>query len=81
MKKKLLVLVAFLGVFFGTTLTTNASVEAKDVKIYRLYNPGLKEHLYTSDANEKDVLYANAGWGYEGVAWYAPSKGKPVYRL
>ena len=51
------------------------------VPIYRLYNPGLDKHLYTTDANEKKVLYEQHGWGYEGVGWYAPKSGKAVYRL
>ena len=51
------------------------------VPIYRLYNPGLGKHLYTTDANEKKVLYEQHGWGYEGVGWYAPKSGKAVYRL
>ena len=53
-------------------------------QIYRLYNPDNGEHLYTTDANERDVLFTEHGWGYEGVAWYAPNSadfGKPVYRL
>lgn len=49
--------------------------------IYRLYHPVTGEHLYTPSLKEKDVLYKQAGWGYEGIAWYAPTKGKPVYRL
>ena len=51
------------------------------VPIYRLYNPSIGKHLYTTDANEKKVLYEQHGWGYEGIGWYAPKKGKPVYRL
>ena len=50
-------------------------------QIYRLYNPDNGEHLYTTDANERDVLFTEHGWGYEGVAWYAPNTGTPVYRL
>lgn len=49
--------------------------------IYRLYNPDNGEHLYTTDANERNVLYNNYGWGYEGVAWYSANTGTPVYRL
>ncbi|MGT2753916.1 hypothetical protein [Streptococcus ovis] len=54
------------------------------ITIYRLYNPRNGEHLYTADANEKNVLFQKHGWGYEGEAWYAPNKGNgslPVYRL
>ena len=49
--------------------------------IYRLYQPSTGEHLYTTDINEKNVLYGQHGWGYEGVAWYAPNAGTAVYRL
>lgn len=69
-----------------TTEETTAQSEAAQgaVTIYRLYNPQNGEHLYTADANEKNVLFQKHGWGYEGEAWYAPTKGKdslPVYRL
>lgn len=37
--------------------------------LYRLYNPGLKVHLYTKDKNEYNVL-ANRGWRQEGIAFY-----------
>lgn len=69
-----------------STEETTAQTEAAQgaVTIYRLYNPRNGEHLYTADANEKNVLFQKHGWGYEGEAWYAPNKGKdslPVYRL
>lgn len=51
------------------------------IPIYRLYCPVNGEHLYTSDVNERNVLYTRYGWGYEGVAWYADTSGTPVYRL
>lgn len=54
--------------------------KTRTVPIYRLYNKRNGEHLYTSSLREKEVLYG-AGWGYEGIAWYAPSEGKKVYRL
>ena len=40
------------------------------VPVYRLYSVDLKTHLFTMDANEKDMLYAQPGWSYEGVAYY-----------
>ena len=55
--------------------------EAAEVTIYRLYNPLSSEHLWTSDYNEVKTLYANNGWGYEGIGWYAADEGTPVYRL
>ena len=48
----------------------------------RLYNPNAGEHHYTANGNEKELL-VDAGWKYEGIAWYASSKedGIPMYRL
>ena len=51
------------------------------VTIYRLYCPVNGEHLYTTDANEKNVLSSWYGWTYEGVGWTAPDSGIAVYRL
>ncbi|MBR6458960.1 MAG: hypothetical protein IKS49_02215, partial [Actinomycetaceae bacterium] len=49
--------------------------------VYRLYNRVSSEHLYTTDANEVDVL-KRGDWNYEGVAWVAPKKSdSPVWRL
>ncbi|MBF0777970.1 trypsin-like peptidase domain-containing protein [Streptococcus cuniculi] len=53
---------------------------SKVIATFRLYHPGLKYHLYTTDANEKNVL-AGQGWNDEGVAWRTDTQGKPVYRL
>ncbi len=50
------------------------------VPIYRLYNAGNGEHLYTSNAIEA-VTLIQAGWTDEGTGWFAPSSGQPVYRL
>jgi len=73
-------LIAVTSVSVATNLKAEAA-PAKSVAIYRLYNPSTGEHLYTADKNEKDVLYNQAGWGYEGTGWYAPSAGTAVYRL
>ncbi len=35
--------------------------------------------MYTT-SGERDHL-ANVGWNYEGVGWYAPVSGNPVYRV
>lgn len=49
--------------------------------VYRLYNHHTGEHLYTSDAGERDAI-EKLGWKYEGVGWYAPvNVGLDVYRL
>ena len=61
--------------------TAEAPVAASEIPIYRLYNKYTSEHLYTSDENERNVLYESEGWGFEGTGWYAPSCGTPVYRL
>lgn len=58
-----------------------AATSSNQVPIYRLYCPVNGEHLYTTDVNERNVLYTKHGWGYEGVAWYADTTGVPVYRL
>lgn len=46
--------------------------------VYRFYSD--KEHFWTTSYKEAEKLF-NAGWTYEGVAWNAPAKGDPVYRL
>ena len=66
----------------GAEQLAGASDEAapRDM-VYRLYNPGSGDHLYTTDANEHAVL-ATAGWEQEGEAFESdPAKGMPVYRL
>jgi hypothetical protein len=62
------------------TLTVRAASGAEVVVMYRLYNPNSGEHFYTAVASERDATVA-AGWNYEGIGWYAPVSGKPVYRL
>lgn len=58
------------------------AVEEKvsNVQLYRLYNPYSGEHLYTSDARERDNL-VRLGWRSEGNAWVSPSSGVITYRL
>ncbi|MBF0777863.1 SEC10/PgrA surface exclusion domain-containing protein [Streptococcus cuniculi] len=49
--------------------------------VFRMYNPGLKVHLYTTDTNEYKVL-STRGWRQEGTAWKTEtSKGQSVYRM
>ena len=48
--------------------------------VYRLYNSGLKVHLYTTDSNEYAVL-GERGWSQEGIAFKSAKEGTPVYRL
>lgn len=61
--------------------STSASTPVQTQPIYRLYCPVNGEHLYTTDANERDVLSTSYGWTYEGVGWNAPTSGEAVYRL
>lgn len=64
------------------TVTEKAAEPAEElVPIYRLYLKSTGEHLYTSDYHEYRTLYTQYNWGYEGVAWYAPTEGTEVYRL
>lgn len=85
--KKIKVLLLTLALLFCSLIPNKTFVMANNmlgntsIPIYRLYNAENGEHLYTSDENEKEVLYGQYGWGYEGVAWYAPLDGNPVYRL
>ncbi len=57
------------------------SRESSAVPVYRLYHAGTRDHHYTKDYNEYQVL-AGRGWKQEGVAWYSDDvEGVPVYRL
>ena len=49
--------------------------------VYRLYHPGIRQHLFTRDAWEVHALTTSAEWRHEGIAWYATTVGEPVYRL
>ena len=50
------------------------------VPMFRLYNQWTYEHFYTADEAERDKL-VSVGWTDEGVGWWAPLEGDPVYRL
>lgn len=52
--------------------------KGKQGAVYRLYHAG--DHLYTQNYEEANSL-KKAGWEDEGIAWTAPAKGDPVYRL
>ncbi|GAB2027708.1 DUF6287 domain-containing protein [Lactovum odontotermitis] len=51
-----------------------------EVPVYRLYNKNTGEHFYTPSAYEL-INLQNAGWTPEGIGWYAPVTGEPVYRI
>jgi hypothetical protein len=57
------------------------SVDPTPFPVYRLYNPSIRQHLFTRDSWEVHVLTSSAGWQAEGVAWYSTTTGDPVYRL
>ena len=69
------------GIFTAALTFPTEAKAADSVEIYRLYNSVNGEHLYTTDAHEKDVLSAMTDWTYEGIGWYAADTGTPVYRL
>lgn len=64
----------------GETPGTNPGNQGSSRVMYRLYNQWSGEHLYTSDASERDSL-VRIGWTAEGEGWTAPASGDPVYRL
>ncbi len=59
-----------------------ADVVAEFVAMYRLYNPYTHEHLFTTDAAEKDNL-VTLGWNFEGIPGKVYMHGEKggVYRL
>lgn len=59
-------------------LSTVVTTESQPV--YRVYNPFVKRHHYTSSINERDTLVNQQGWIDEGVAWKTGDVA-PVYRL
>jgi len=66
---------------FSMTLITPVQAEGVEkTAMRRMYNPNSGEHFYTGDVNEARALI-KAGWNYEGVGWYAPKAGNPVYRV
>lgn len=79
---------AILGAFdISATSTTAAvaeptkvSIDAVDHGVYRLYNGGNGDHLFTPNHDEAESV-AGLGWVYEGVAWEYADEGDEVYRL
>ncbi|EOH86305.1 hypothetical protein [Enterococcus pallens] len=70
-----------LGILLGVGSVALAnSTDADASTLYRAYNPNTGEHLYTQNYNEIPFV-VKAGWRNEGIAWEAPSKGVPVYRM
>ena len=50
------------------------------IPLFRMFHEGLNQHLWTTCANEYEVL-ATRGWNQEGIAWHTPAAGRPVHRL
>ena len=73
------VTIAGRGNFTGT-VTKSFQITVDSVPMFRLYNRWTYEHFYCSDVAERDKL-VSVGWTDEGVGWYAPAYGDPVYRL
>jgi ELWxxDGT repeat protein len=71
----------------GTITNDDPAIAATTVTQYRLYHDGTKEHLYTTDLNEYNVL-GTRGWTQEGVAYRMLTNGIyngvatiPLFRL
>ena len=66
----------------GSVPVTFQIVEVLDqIEVYRMYNPNIGEHFYTSAKAEKEAL-EKAGWKYEGVAFHSlSSSSHPLYRV
>jgi hypothetical protein len=60
----------------GTATITNddPAAAATPVLMYRLYHDGTKEHLYTTDLNEYNIL-GTRGWVQEGIAYRMLTNG------
>lgn len=54
------------------------------VPLYRLYNPGAKDHFYTVDASERTYASQTLGYIEEGITGYVHTKSTkdtvPFYR-
>jgi hypothetical protein len=58
----------------GTIVNDDPPQAATPILQYRLYHDGTKEHLYTTDLNEYNVL-GSRGWTQEGVAYRMLTNG------
>ncbi len=70
--------------FIGDACST--TIPPQSPSVFRLYNPSIKHHLYTTDVNEVNVLRASGGWNYEGSAYWVKSvagcaANESVYRF
>lgn len=61
----------FEGVGFSAAMAPGEGLEA----VYRFYNFSAGGHFFTSDVSERDVVMKNAGFRYEGIAFYEHHAG------
>lgn len=73
-------LVAIAALFSALLVPARALAAEDGVVMRRFYNRYTGEHFYTASVEEADSREMR-GWEYEGVGWYAPRSGAPVYRL
>ncbi|MFR0557275.1 putative Ig domain-containing protein [Pseudoscardovia radai] len=75
------VIVATNGVEPNAVRNLKLTVSVGTVSVYRVYNPNTGEHVYTTNAAEKDALVA-LGWADEGAVWSADTySATAVYRV
>jgi hypothetical protein len=68
----------------GVAYYAYTASSATNIPVYRLNNPGLRAHFWTSNVTERNVLLAS-GYTDEGIGFYmnadTSTGGNPVYRL
>ena len=71
-----------LGVQVARGIATVVGVppSADGIPLWRMFHPGMNQHLWTTSAYEYRVL-STRGWNQEGIAWLTPRTGRPVHRL
>ena len=79
--------VSWQGQIYGVLRPKELSIPAvkpiakeKENSVYRLYNQGSGDHLYTLSHDEA-LACQKGGWKYEGIGWIAPKDGELVMRL
>ncbi|KDR84285.1 hypothetical protein GALMADRAFT_237037 [Galerina marginata CBS 339.88] len=65
--------------------TSTAGGQLQTIPFYRVYNPTVVNHFYTTSTAERDNAVNNLGYNNEGIAGYvygdAQCDGLPLYRL
>ncbi|MDR2977169.1 MAG: hypothetical protein LBV19_07710 [Streptococcaceae bacterium] len=85
MKRSKMVSTVMLGVTlvsssFLLATPVSAASDNSEIPTYRAYNPNTGEHFYTQSVYEL-INIQKAGWNNEGIAWYSPTTGTPIYRI